>query len=397
MQGGVPSGAPLRVKAGLGRRAMTSGITAAGGLTVVTFGEGTPADLFVVNADPTGNEAAGGFRPVARYPAQHFQPRWSPDGTRVAYTSRKGEIGWPRVFIGVGANQRDLELPMRDHYPGNVEWTRDGKAVIFPGWRRQDGRVGIFRLSLEDPTVEPLHLGDPPGPRYRGAFVNLVWLPAAQRFFVQQIADSGRMDFYVMEVDGSELRRTAAAVPTNYWAWPSPDGRHVAYRDDRSLHVIAVDDQVSRSLGEWRDTVWFDVAPGWSPDGRNVAWTDRTALRALDIDRGTVRVLVTAPTGSQIVAPPVWAPDGSQIAYVVRDTTTTASSPRDAVWFIPSDNGPPRRSALAPTTHPRLHLEAWLSDGTLGAGGAQPSGTRGGSQHWVLEGFLPAAAGLPHR
>jgi Tol biopolymer transport system component len=393
MERGAPTGPAVRVKAGLGRRAVTSAMTASGGLQVVTYGEGSPDDLFVLSVDPAASEPAGGFRTVARYPTQHFQPRWSPDGARLAYTSRKGEIGWPRIFVGLGASQQDVELPTRDHYPANVEWGRDGTSLLFPGFRRQDGRVGIFRLSLDGSTIEPLHLGDPPGPGFRGAFVNLVWLPAAGRYFLQQVGDPARMDFYAMDADGSGLRRTASAVATNYWAWPSPDGRRVAYRDERSLHVMALDGQVSRLLAEWQDTVWFDVAPGWSPDGRRVAWTDRAALRVLDTADGTARLLTAAPAGSQIVAPPVWAPSGLHVAYVVRDTATGASSRRDEVWLVPSEGGSARRIAVAPESHPRLHLETWLSDGTLAVGGSPRPGVTGGYRHWVLEGFLPYVAG----
>jgi Tol biopolymer transport system component len=398
MERGAPSGPPVRVRAGLGRRAMSTEMTASGGLSIVTYGEGAPNDLFVLDVGPAEGGAAGAFRPVARYPTQHFQPRWSPDGRRFAYTSRKGEVSWPRIFVGLGAGQQDVELPMRDHYPANVEWGRDGESVIFPGWRRQDGRVGIFRLSLLGQTIEPLQLGDPPGPRLQGAFVNLVWLPAAGRYFVQRSLGPKRYDFYVMEADGSGLRRTADSVPTNYWAWPSPDGRRVAYQDERSLHLMKLDDGASRSLGEWQDTTWFDVTPGWSHDGRYVAWTDRAEIRVLDTQDGTARSLVGAPAGSQIVAPPAWAPDGIHVAYVVRDTASGASSRLDEVWLVPSAGGSPRRIALAPDTHPRLRLETWLSSGALAAGGSQRLPATGVAyRHWLLEGFLPEVAGVRRR
>ena len=390
---GAPSGPAVRVKTGLGRRIMPTGMTAAGGITIQTYGEGAPDDLFAVDVNPVASEGAGPFRPVARYPTQSFQPRWSPDGRRFVYTSRKGEVRWPSIYVGLGASQQDIELPMQDHYPANVEWGRDGESVIFPGFRRQDGRVGIFRLSLSDHSIEPLHLRDPPGPGFLGSYLNLVWMPAAGRFFVQQILGPKRFDFYVMEADGSGLRRTVDSVPTIAWAWPSPDGRHVAYRDERSLHLIKLDDRATRLLAEWQDSTWFDVAPGWSSDGRQVAWTERAALRALDTQDGTARLLVEAPRGSQIVAPPAWAPGGTHVAYVVRDTATGAASRPDEVWLVPSAGGSPRRIALAPDTHPRLRLETWLSSGALAAGGSQRLPAAGiVYRHWLLEGFLPEAA-----
>ena len=397
MRGVTPSGPAIRVRAGLGRRAYAAEMTPAGGLMILTYGEGTPDDLFFLNVDSVAGGAAA-FRPGARYPTQHFQPRWSPDGRRFAYTSRKGEIGLPRIFVGLRSGGQDMELPSQGHFPANVEWGRDGESVIFPGFRRQDGRVGIFRISLADRTIEPLHLGDPPGPGLQGVFMNLVWMPAAGRYFVQQFLGQRRGHFYVLEADGSGLLRTADSVPTIAWAWPSPDGRHAAYRDERSLHLIKMDDRTTRPLAEWQDTTWFDVAPGWSPDGRRVAWTERAELKVLDTQGGTARVLVQAPGGSQIVAPPAWAPDGARIAYVVRDTTLGASSRPDEVWLVPTEGGSPRRIALAPDTHPRLRLETWLSSGALAAGGGQRPGAReGGYRHWLLEGFLPEAAGARRR
>jgi Tol biopolymer transport system component len=394
VRGGAPSGPPVRVKTGLGRRIMPTGMTAAGGITLQTYGEGAPDELYALDVDPAAGAVAGAFRPVARRP----QARLSPDGRRFAYASRKGEVRWPTIYVGSGASQQDIELPMRDHYPMNVEWGRDGESLIFPGFRRQDGRVGIFRLSLSDQTIEPLHLGDPPGPGFLGSYLNLVWMPAAGRYFVQRILGQKRFGFYVLEADGSGLRRTADSVPTIAWAWPSPDGRHVAYRDERSLRLIRLDDQVTRTLGEWQDTTWFDVAPGWSGDGRQVAWTDRVALRALDTHDGTARVLVEAPRGSQIVAAPAWAPGGTHVAYVVRDTTTGASSRPDEVWLVPSTGGSPRRLALAPEAHPRLHLETWLQSGALAAAGSQRSPSAGVAyRHWLLEGFLPEVAGVRRR
>ncbi len=389
MDGGTPGGPAFRVKASLGKRFQPTGITADGGITFLAYGEGTPGDLFVMDVARSPADPAGRFRSMARYPAQAFQPRWSPAGDRVAYTSRKGEIGWPRIFIGLGSSSQDVELPMQDHYPFNVAWDADGEHVVFAGFRRADGRVGIFRLSLEGQSIEVLQLGDPPGPGYRGALVNLHWLPLAGKFMLQQVGDSSRMNLLVMDEDGANLEHVMDGLPTNYWTWPSPDGRHVAYRDDRSLHVISLEDETPLLLSEWQDSTWFDVMPGWSADGGQVAWTDRTELRVLDLAEGTARSLVTAAEGSEIVAPPIWSPDGAMVAYVLHDTTAGDASRLDEVWIVPSRGGAAERIALAPDTHPLLRLEAWQLDGVLAASGSNSSSVSGGYQHWLLKGFLP--------
>lgn len=389
MQGSTPAGAPFRVKASLGRRFLPTGVTADGGITFQSYGEGTPGDLYVMVVARSPADPAGQFRSLARYPAQALQPRWSPTGDRVAYTSRKGEVGWPRIFIGLGSNSLDVELPMQDHFPFNVAWSGDGEHVVFPGFRRGDGRTGIFRLSLADQSIEALQLGDPPGPRFKGAYVNLQWLPLARKFMLQQVGDSSRMDLLVMDEEGATLEHVLDGVPTSYWTWPSPDGRHVAYRDEQSLSVVSLEDEMVLLLSEWRDSTWFDVMPGWSPDGGRVAWTDRTELRVLDLADGTRQSLVTAADGSEIVAPPIWSPDAAMVAYVVRHTTARAASRPDQVWIVPATGGDPELVALAPDTHPELKLETWQPDGVLAATGGQLSGASTAYQHWLLEGFLP--------
>jgi Tol biopolymer transport system component len=392
MIGAEPGGPPFRVRAALGKRVLLTGMTLGGKLTMLTMGEGTPSDMFVMAVDPRSGEPYGQFRPFARYPIQSSSPRWSPKGDRIAYLSRKGEFGLPRTFISFGSHRDDIEVSLRGYFVGNIEWDRGAEHLIFPGVNQEDGQAGVYRVSLEDYAVEPLHLGGQVGRGYQGAFVNLHWLPVSRTFFLQQYIGSEHQHVYSMDGAGETLTRVVDSLPTTSYAWPSPNGQHVAYRKRYSLHVASIEDSQSRLLGEWTDTTWFDVSPGWSPDGRQIAWTDRTKLVVLDAQGSTERLLVEATENSQIVAPPAWSPDGTHIAYVVRDTVAGEVNRADEVWLIPSGGGSPWRVALAPNTHPRLKLSTWRADGTLCASGGQGAGTPGttiGYQHWVLENFLP--------
>ncbi|UCE48523.1 MAG: PD40 domain-containing protein, partial [Phycisphaerales bacterium] len=230
MNGPNPTGAPMRIRRNLGKNTLPTDLTQGGKLTLLVIASGeTPPDLFVIPVDPATGEAQALFHPFAKYPTQHFMPRLSPDGTRIAYTSRKGNISLPRIFVSSGNEKEDLEIPTGNYYASNVEWSRDGKHLFFPGMRPRE-TVGIFRVSLEDDEIAPLHLGDRLGPRYKGAIINLRWLPEAGKYIFGKITDKSERELYTMDKEGKNIELVAEKVSTSYWTWPSPDGRHVAYR-----------------------------------------------------------------------------------------------------------------------------------------------------------------------
>jgi Tol biopolymer transport system component len=387
MTGSTPAGSPFRVKAGIGRRALVTGMMPSGAVTIAMPTEGSPDDLFVLAGDLTESATGNELRPFAGHATQRSFLRWSADAKRIAYTSRKGS-NQGRIYVSSGSAPEETEIPTRGYFLTNVEWAPDGEHLIFPGVREEDGRAGVFSVSLADHRVEPVYLGGQTGRGRAGAFVNLHWLPVAGRFFVQAL-DSSRLESYLLDANGQAFQRVGDELPTTYWAWPSPNGRFVAYRDDQSLRAVSVDGRRSHLLAEWTDTLWMDVQPGWSPAGDEVAWAYKTELSVFNAARGLRRVLATVPEGSRILNPPVWAPDGSQVAYVVRSMTAAVGG-RDEVWLIPAVGGTPTRRALAPQGYPLLQLEAWPSTGALSATGrSRPSAVGSGYQHWILENFLP--------
>ena len=177
MRDGRPRGTPLRIKQDLGRNAALTGFTAAGQLTMIVTGEGTPSDLFVLSVDPATGEARGELTAFAKYPTEHFFPRSSPDGSRLAYTSRKGQVREAEPLVGDGKSEE--EISANGYYAGNVEWSPDGASLLFPGFVPPDGQAGIFRVPLDSRGIVPLHLGERLGRGHEGAFVDLRWLPLA--------------------------------------------------------------------------------------------------------------------------------------------------------------------------------------------------------------------------
>jgi Tol biopolymer transport system component len=394
MRDGRPRGTPLRIKQDLGRNAMLTGFTSAGQLTMIVTGEGTRPDLFVQDVDRSSGEPRGEFTAYAAYPTDHFLPRWSPDGSRLAYTSRKGQVRKPALFVSSPDGRSEEEILASDYYVGNVAWSPDGASVLFPGFLPPDGQAGIFQVGLDSHRVTPLHLGERLGPQHQGAFVNLQWLPLAKRLMFAKLAGTANSEIYTMEGDGRQVERVAE-VPTSFWVWPSPDGRHIAYRQGQELKLLTRADQASVTLATFSEGTDLS-GPAWSPDARGIAFSDTRRLQVLSPAGGAPRTLVEAPAGSAIggtswLSGVAWSPEGRLIAYLQRETPAKAGS-RSELWLVPAAGGTPRRAAVALASHPLLTDLAWHPGGTkiCATGGAGEGPVRASYQHWVMEGFLPA-------
>jgi Tol biopolymer transport system component len=392
MRDGRPRGAPHRVKQDLGRNALLTGLTAAGQLTMIVTGEGTPSDLFVLDVARSTGEARGELTAYAKYPTDHMFPRWSPDGSRVAYTSRKGQVRLPSLFVSSPDGRSEEEIPANGYFAGNVEWSPDGAALLFPGFVPPDGQAGIFRVPLDSRQVASLHLGGRLGRGNEGAFVNLQWLPLARRFTFNRLAGPDRFEIYTMDGEGRQVERVAE-VPTSYWTWPSPDARRVAYRQGQELKLLTLADKTSTTLATFPEGTAVS-GPAWSPDAQGIAFSDTRRLQVLSPIDGTPRALVEAPAGSVIggtswVSGIAWSPDGRSIAYLQRETPARAGA-RSELWLVPAAGGTPARVAVAPASHPLLSEAAWHPSGTkvVVTGGTleQP---RRAYEHWVMESFLP--------
>ena len=393
MRDGRSRGTPFRVKQDLGRNAMLTGFTAAGQLTMIVTGEGTPSDLFVLDVDRATGEARGELTAYAKYPTGHFFPRWSPDGSRVAYTSRKGQVQKPNLFVGSLDGESEEEISANGYYAGNVEWSPDGASLLFPGFIPPDGQAGIFRVPLDTRRIVPLHLGERLGRGHKGAFVNLQWLPLVKRFTFNRLAGTDRLEIFTMDADGRQVEQVAEA-PTSYWTWPSPDAQHVAYRQGQELKLLTLADKASKPLATFPEGT--DVSgPAWSPDGREIAFSETRRVQVLSPIDGIPRTLVEAPAGYAIGGISfwsglAWSPDGRHIAYLQREMPAKRGS-RSEVWIVPAAGGTSRRAAVAPASHPLLSDVAWHPGGTkiFVTGGTGEGQVKAGYQHWVIEGFLP--------
>jgi TolB protein len=173
------------------------------------------------------------------------------------------------------------------------------------------------------------------------------WSPDGRKlaFAIQPRGSAGLCDpagacndeIFVIDADGSRLRRlTRNAVPDGHPAW-SPDGRKIAFlswrdRTEADVFVMNADGSDQRHLTRKPGN---EVGPAWSPDGRAILFTavppgqplwvggSRSAsgpyrdVYVMSADGSGQRNLTHTRDAEEYAA--AWAPDGRTIAFAAYD------------------------------------------------------------------------------
>ncbi len=280
-------------------------------------------------------DAAGGApRRFTAGPRRDVEPRWSPDGTRLAFLSERAPKDKLQLYVMPADGGEPTKLTALDNSVGGPVWSPDGSRLAFVsavGGQREpeseeerrksrparvitsvkyrfngegfvyDRRPHVFVVSASGST--PVQITD-------GDFIDAdpVWAPDGDSLVFASARHAERDDddasdlWRVAAQGGTPQRLTATAGPVMLPAF-SPDGRSIAYlaRPGRNaygrnvrLYVIPSDgdgarttcltDALDRSCGP------LHVRPLWSPDGRSIVVAAE--------DRGDVGLWRVAASGT---------------------------------------------------------------------------------------------------
>ncbi len=262
--------------------------------------------LWIVSADGSTH------RKLTSADRSESSPRWSPDGTRIAFVSGGDDGAEIYVYwVETGESARLTQLPRS---PRDLAWSYDGRQIAFSMLVPEAGP----RLSEMPPRPDGAQWADPPRVTTR----------VRHERDGSGFIEPGFNHIFVVPADGGTPRQVTSGDFQHRGPVWMPDGGSILFSANREpdWEYALRESEVYRVALDGRETTRLtrrngpDASPAVAPDGQTVAYVgfdDRVQtyqtsdLYLMRPDESRVRTLLDDLDRS--VGSPVWASDGSGI------------------------------------------------------------------------------------
>jgi dipeptidyl aminopeptidase/acylaminoacyl peptidase len=207
-------------------------------------------------------------RCLTKGPGGKFAPRYSPDGSQLAYAlDLDGSESYHICLIDLATDQvRDLTAgvpyPIQPHF----DWSPDGRRIAY--LTIEPDCYGLSILHLKTGTEEKVSVFDQP-------LRDLAWSPGGDLIVVEQETSGSDSSLTLISLKtGEKTLLSLAGSPINAknpdW---SPDGLQLAFSSDfAGFYDIGIYN-VRRQEINWITTGQTEkTKPCWSPDGERIAF-----------------------------------------------------------------------------------------------------------------------------
>ena len=221
------------------------------------------------------------------------EPAWSPDGTKLAYSSDKGS-DLLQLWVRDLSTGLDRQITRLATQPMGASWSPDGSRIAFLEVDGMWRRAAVSVVDVASGQVTKIHdsLFGPGMP---------TWSPDGRRVAVAMVAPysarfrEGTNQILTMSAEGGDDRWFAPqpnlSIDSRGGCGPewSPDGTKMAMIYEGVLSIVPVSPAGDPLGPPRRITTEQAHAPSWAKDSKHILYQSMDKLRLIDIETGEIK------------------------------------------------------------------------------------------------------------
>lgn len=262
----------------------------------------------------------------------------APDGQHVVYcvqrVDKKTEKKYVNLWVVPTGRGRARQFTHGDQVDSHPRWSPDGSEIAFLSTREDEKQPQIYVIPFHGGEARPLT-------SLKGEFGAFKWSPDGKRLVCQ----FRKKDQEALEREKDEHKKKLGVVARHVTrVFYKLDGS--GFLPQERWHIWTIDARTGRASQLTESAVYDEESPHWSPDGKEIVFcSNRSPDPDLDPDAVDLFVIpagggdlrkIETPVGAK--GNPVFSPDGKWIAYLGQEGRGQWWK-NTGLWTVPADGG----------------------------------------------------------
>jgi TolB protein len=198
---------------------------------------------------------AGKVLTFPRYRGTNSSPAWSPDGSHLMFSSSM--LGNPELFVADSNGANPKRLTFSNGASTSPAWNpKTGQTVVFVSDR--GGIPKLFMMNADGTNSAEIDVPD------KGYLIDPAWSPNGQLLAFSWRRPEGNYDMYLMDAATHQITEITKDSGRNERPSWAPDGRHIVFESTRGgtrqIWTMLADGSQARQL----TTQGHNESPNWS-------------------------------------------------------------------------------------------------------------------------------------